>query len=821
MPNEVEHRPGSKSALDTDNKPALDVAKEYLLEQLPLRIPEDAAMQGFRRNRPGEIVDPLTGERAELYPLFDAIVEDLDSFGLGISLYFRQLILMFFTLIVASIILFASISHNASACRHSETGKNEKNNGLVTGSAAGCFPNDLEIGPNVVPDILVCVVILLTTLVANFVERRSEELIDEGQQTPSDYSIVISNPPDYIDDPDRYRDFFASLFGEENHAAREDVASVTISKDNGEFLQLLARRRALQQDLQDFLAQEQRGDSPRFDDDTLPFLFKLMQPFTYDFGIFKTQGYAKAQLEAVELKLSELIQGGTDNTWRKPRRVHVTFNHEAAQRRALESYQVSALGRWLANYTSWESEYTPKYFDGGTVLSVHKPVEPSELLWENSHIKGFERFQRLVMSVTITMAALALVCFVSIRLRQSWRFTLSIFITCVNAGLPVFIKSLSDMIERHVNFGNREDSMFLKLLLARWVNTALSVYVSYNPRERLSNNALSQVMLILLFDAFLSPLIRVFDPYDWFMRRIVSPLQPTQRAMNRFWVGADWHLAERYTDVSKTIFVGLFYSAALPVAPLVTAAAIVTTFIADRYCILRTWRRVPELSAQLAKRTIGVVAIVVFSHFWASMAFFLNWGAYDELHVSDEEIDDKMERQINCFDGLLECNVENGDLTRAQRFVYRVYRRLGYVAFVAALWKFAGVEVIRALRALFCGSGHYQTQTQLVLFRSLKNVDVYVPVVGDAALDHKLLAAVLIDVPPVFLPVPDNADVRSLCLATPEEIGPLLTPDARGSRDEVDAIIQLLFGVVKFYPPLDSSAVPSASRISTGPPTSN
>jgi len=466
----------------------------------------------------------------------------------------------------------------------------------------------------------------------------------------------------------------------------------------------------------------------------------------------------------------------------------------------MEAYQVSALERWISNATGWERDETPKAFDGGTVLSVARPVEPSEILWHNSHIKGLERFLRLLASVAITVGVLVIVCLVTFLLRGSWRFTLSIFITAVNAVLPVCIKTLSEGIERHVDFGDAQDSMFLKLILARWVNTAISVFISYSPKDRLSNAALSQVMLILLFDAFLNPLIRVFDPYDWFMRRFVSPIQPTQRAANRLWVGAIWNIAERYTDVSKTIFVGLFYSAALPVAPLVTAAAVVTTFAADRYCLLRTWRRVPELDAQLARRTIGIIAIVVFFHFWASLAFFLNWGEYSELHDADDaDWDDKMDRKINCFDGLLTCDLRDKNLTKAQRFAYRVYRPLGYIAFAAALWKFVGVEIKRAVKAFFFGAKSTQPDTQLVPFRTLTNVDLYVPVVAHDALDDKLLAAVLVDVPPVFLPVPRELDWRYLCLATPEEIGPLLTPDARASREDVLKLIQSLFGVVKFY----------------------
>lgn len=784
---------GLASKYDTNAKPDVRTAQKYLEEQLPHRIDEHQAQQGFRRNRPGELVDSH-GDKAELYPLCTSdVYEDLDGFGLGIGLYFRQVLFFLIIMIVASIILIASISHNAEECKHSETGGNEKNDGLAQGSAAGCFPEDLSVAWNVVPDVLVCFVILVCTFSANKLEHIIECRIDESQQTASDYSLYVSNPPKDVDDPDKYKEFFENFFLEGPH---EDIVAVTVSKDNGKFMQLLAERRGYLRDLEDFQACERRGDQPRFDE--LPWCAKVLQPYTYSYGVFKTKKFAREQLENVETAIGELIQGGSE-AWREPRRVIVTFASEDAQRRALEAYDVSALRRWIANATGIESQETPKAF-GGTVLSVSKPVEPSEILWHNSHVPGYERFARLCCSVLVVGAALVVVVLVTNALKTEWKFTLSIFITAVNAVLPPFIKVVTTTVERHVDFGDVQDSMYIKLLSARWVNTALAVFISYGPRNRLSNDALSQVMLILLFDAFLGPLIRIFDPYDLFLRRLVSPLQPTQRAMNRFWIGAEWNIAERYTDVAKTVFVGMFYAAALPTAPIVTAAAMLTTFCADRFCLLRKWRRVPELDAQLAKRTIGLIALVVFLHFWASLAFFLNWGSYGSLR-EDDGVDDRVFHKVNCFDGLLRCKVQGKNLTSAQRFVYRVYSPLGFIAFAAALWKFAGVEVQRFFCFLFVGSSSQdKVDTIPIPFRECKNIDLYVPVISHRGLPENLIAANLVDVPNAHLPIAPGSDVDKLKLATLDEIRPLLTSE-HSSDAAIQAIVDAMFGVVKYYPP--------------------
>ena len=40
--------------------------------------------------------------------------------------------------------------------------------------------------------------------------------------------------------------------------------------------------------------------------------------------------------------------------------------------------------------------------------------------------------------------------------------------------LPLTLKTLSDLVEKHLDYGNAQESMFLKLMGARWTNTAIA-----------------------------------------------------------------------------------------------------------------------------------------------------------------------------------------------------------------------------------------------------------------------------------------------------------------------------------------------------------
>ena len=44
-----------------------------------------------------------------------------------------------------------------------------------------------------------------------------------------------------------------------------------------------------------------------------------------------------------------------------------------------------------------------------------------------------------------------------------------------------------------------------------------------------------------------------------------------------------WNLAERYTDIIKTLFVGIFYSPIIPTALIITSLAMITAYVCDKY----------------------------------------------------------------------------------------------------------------------------------------------------------------------------------------------------------------------------------------------
>jgi hypothetical protein len=103
------------------------------------------------------------------------------------------------------------------------------------------------------------------------------------------------------------------------------------------------------------------------------------------------------------------------------------------------------------------------------------------------------------------------------------------------------------------------------------------------------------------------------------------PPPPLCCRLNSYWQGADWTLAERYTDVLKTIFVGLFFLVPLPSGLFITAFAMITTYLVDKYSLLRLWKRPPQFDKTLGQFSRYFYIGIVFCHLSISRVYFANW----------------------------------------------------------------------------------------------------------------------------------------------------------------------------------------------------
>jgi hypothetical protein len=123
-------------------------------------------------------------------------------------------------------------------------------------------------------------------------------------------------------------------------------------------------------------------------------------------------------------------------------------------------------------------------------------------------------------------------------------------------------------------------------------------------------------------------LIQWADFAGHFKRHFVAPRAKTQDAMNVAMQGSEVELAERYTNMTKLLFLCLWYCAIYPGAFFMCSLSLLINYFSDRFSLMRSWKRPPNLGEQISEfsrkyffSTAVVVMAIVSSYYWASFPF--------------------------------------------------------------------------------------------------------------------------------------------------------------------------------------------------------
>jgi hypothetical protein len=99
------------------------------------------------------------------------------------------------------------------------------------------------------------------------------------------------------------------------------------------------------------------------------------------------------------------------------------------------------------------------------------------------------------------------------------------------------------------------------------VNTALLTKLLtpfVNTLAGSKQDVIRQISGIMWSELWLSPGLRILDIMSNLKKHVIAPRSGTQEEMNLCFQGTGYNLGERYTDLTKVIFVCFFYSALMP-----------------------------------------------------------------------------------------------------------------------------------------------------------------------------------------------------------------------------------------------------------------
>jgi hypothetical protein len=377
---------------------------------------------------------------------------------------------------------------------------------------------------------------MLSTVALNLYLRQQEVTFDEDEQTAQDYSVVVENPPGDATDPDEWHAFFRDQFG-------AHVTACTVAVDNDLLVRSLVERREV---LRHIGMKLPSGTS--LDTLTLAGLAAKEERERRVGGRLLARvvpGIPEffARLTVLTAKVQGLAQQDYPAT-----HVFLTFLTEADQRRVLSTLNIGSLQAKRNRKNSMAPEHL---FRGERVLSIREPDEPNTVRWQDLNEKLTDQMKQQLLTTGCTVAAIVLIALI-VRILNGASLEASAFsIAIFNSLFPMFAKFLTTF-EAHSSEGGKQRSLYFKIALFRWVNTAVVITIITPFTATLTNGELiNQIYGLFVAEIITSNAIQLLDPVGHLQRHVLAPRAATQDSMNIYMQGQAFELAERYTNMTK------------------------------------------------------------------------------------------------------------------------------------------------------------------------------------------------------------------------------------------------------------------------------
>ncbi|KAE9322509.1 hypothetical protein PF008_g17572 [Phytophthora fragariae] len=618
------------------------VARQWLRDViLPHRVRDQEAGGAFRLVDMGE-----DSAQSELFPVWGTSLDGLSVFGIGLGLYFRMLLQLSVLLFVLAAVSAPSVVYFASAAYSGAMGDRNLDFRIL-GTAACTREVDAvdtsaalsevrNVTVNDCPlvmrqlhaDMVGLAILAVYCVAAAVVQTRDKARLDALEQTPSDYSVVVKDPNADAWDADEWETFFAQ-FGR--------VKFVTVCVDNDRLLSALAKKRYMEEMLKmesadlDVVRQAlENAADPAKKAPEQSLLRRLRQ--RVGLGGYDVT-YWNAELDTLRRRIAAMLREDSYRVWS----VFIMFETEEAQRRCLRETRIGL----FSTQFDWTSRSLPNRlrFRGTNILHVEQAVEPSSVQWNSAGVLWRWRVLQQALTISIVGGMMAAVYFLTLWLKETYigndlpdskrrgRLFILAYTLAMTDMFGCRLLSYVDKLEQHQTKEREQLSTLNKLLLFRGFNGAVVLYLLMDFTDVLSQENLLQIQALLIANLITAPVIQLISPFEKFYRWYYGPKSKTQRKLNSYYSGAYWKLAERYTQITKSVGIALFFKSLLPTGLLITGLSLLVNYWVDKYCLLRKWKTPPRYDGLLARASryhlliVVLVSLIMMGHWYNGWPF--------------------------------------------------------------------------------------------------------------------------------------------------------------------------------------------------------
>ena len=399
--------------------------------------------------------------------------------------------------------------------------------------------------------------IILGLVIMNVRAKRMEIHFDEDEQTAQDYTVEIKNPPADAYDPEEWRTFFFENFG------GTSVTACTVGVDNDLLVASLVERR---EKLKLIEMTVEPGTS--LDTLTLASLAAKEEKERRLFGRLLAKFHPTipewvARVVVLTSKVQGLAQQSAPVT-----NVFVTFETEADQRKVLDA---------LINHDM--PGKAKVLFRGEHLLHAKEPDEPSTIRWQDLNVTVGDKLKQQSITALTSLLIIIAVAFI-VRIANDVNVIFSAFaISIFNVLFPPFAHFITEF-ESHESEGKKQRSLYFKIALFRWINTAvvITLITPFTKTLTEEDGLIPQIYALFFSEIVTINAIQLGDIGGHIQRHWFAPRSKTQDAMNLSMQGSSMSLAERYTSVTKIFLLALWYSSIFPASFFLCSIAMIVSY---------------------------------------------------------------------------------------------------------------------------------------------------------------------------------------------------------------------------------------------------
>ena len=222
----------------------------------------------------------------------------------------------------------------------------------------------------------------------------------------------------------------------------------------------------------------------------------------------------------------------------------------------------------------------------------------------------------------------------------------SIAIEAFSYVTPTIVRVV-DAFELHRDESSASAPKYLKITTFRWVLSAIVIgfITPFTDTLQEGSYLIDSIFTLFLIGFISAQIFQLTDLSGNFRRHILAPRKTSQEEMNLCFKNSArvYDIGARYTNVTRILFLTLFYSTIFPAGYFFAFAIFSSAYWLDKFCLLRKWRQGPMIGTAVPKMSnlfllfcivlYAVMASYTYSHFPFDNACVANATVSDD-HVS-------------------------------------------------------------------------------------------------------------------------------------------------------------------------------------------